>query len=295
MNSVATDADAREAEPLCEAILDASPDPIFLVAADGTIVRASARAESVLGWRSDELIGQSIEMLVPEQMREMHSHHRATYAARPRTRDMGARAHLEALRRDGSRVPVEISLSPLTLNGQEHVVAIVRDVTERRAIERELEYVSTHDSLTGVYNRAFFQAEVERLDGGREPTSVLMIDLDGLKGVNDGHGHAEGDKLLRRTAAALRTSFRSADVVARIGGDEFVVLLPGVDGEELRCAVRRLLDDVGRMNELHGGQPVRFSLGGGTAVAPGTLAATIRSADARMYRQKQERKSRRSR
>lgn len=284
-------ADARTNTHLCEAILDASPDPIFLVAADGTIVRASARTEAVLGWRPDELTGRRIETLVPADVRGTHGAHRDTYVARPRTRDMGVRQNLEALRKDGSQVPVEISLSPLTLAEERHVVAIVRDVTARRAIERELQYVSTHDSLTGVYNRAFFQAEVERLDGGREPTSVIMIDLDGLKGVNDRHGHGEGDLLLRRTATALRTSFRSEDIVARIGGDEFAVLLPGVNAHELRQAVRRLLDDVGRMNQVHGGRPVRFSLGGGTASAPGMLAATIRSADARMYRQKHERRS----
>ncbi len=187
---------------------------------------------------------------------------------------------------------MEISLSPMTLEGESYVVAVVRDVTERRAIERELQYLSTHDALTEVYNRTFFKAEVERLDGGRGPTSVLMIDVDGLKGVNDNHGHAAGDLLLQRMAAALRTSFRTEDVVARIGGDEFAVLLPGVDEAGLKHAVRRLLEDVGRMNDVHGGRPVRFSIGGGTATRPGTLSATLRSADVRMYRQKQKRKAR---
>lgn len=292
MGGVREGSDDGSNAPLCEAILAASPDPIFLVAEDGTIITASERAEAVLGWTAAELCGQSIEVLIPPDLRPEHVMHRAAYGSRPRTRDMGARRHLEALCKDGSRVPVEVSLSPLELPTGLHVVAVLRDVTDRREVERELQYASTHDSLTGVYNRAFFQAEVERLDGAREPTSVLMIDLDGLKAINDGHGHAAGDQLLQRTATALRTSFRSEDVVARIGGDEFAVLLPGVDGDELTLAVRRLLDDVGRMNEVHGGEPVRFSVGGGTASAPGTLAATIRTADVRMYRQKQKRKER---
>ena len=284
-----------ESSSLCEAVLNASPDPIFLISPSGTIEMVSARTEPVLGWSPEELVGQPIELLVPMEARRGHAQHRESYFERPRAREMGARRQLEALRKDGSRVPVEISLSPMVLDGDRHVVAIVRDVTERRAMERELEYASTHDSLTGVYNRAFFEAEVERLDQGREVVSVLVIDIDGLKSVNDDHGHAEGDLLLRRMATALRTSFRSEDVVARIGGDEFAVLLPGVEGEELRRAVRRLLDDAGRMNEVHRGHPVRFSIGGGTATIPGTLQATIRTADARMYREKQKRKRGRSR
>lgn len=202
---------------------------------------------------------------------------------------MAARADLVAVHREGGEVPVEISLSPIAIEGERHVVVILRDVTERRKVERELRYHSTHDALTDVFNRSFFQAEVERLDGARAPTSVIVVDVDGLKEINDAHGHAEGDRMLRRLAAALRTSFRKEDVVARIGGDEFAVLLPGVPEKGLRDAVRRLLDDVGRMNEVHGGRPVRFSIGTGTAAAPGTLERTLRRADQQMFQQKRAR------
>jgi len=260
----------------------------------GVIRVASARVRDVLGWEPTKLVGQKVEVLMPPEMAETHLYHRRSYMERPRIRDMAARDDLVAIHSEGKEVPVEISLSPITLGGEVHVVVILRDVTERRKAERQLRYHSTHDALTDVYNRAFFQAEVERLDSGRLPTSVIVVDLDGLKEINDNHGHAEGDRMLRRMAAAMRQSFRKEDVVARIGGDEFAVLLPGVSAPGLRDAVRRLLADVGRMNEVHGGRRVRFSLGTGTAAAPGTLQQTILRADQQMYQQKRARGGRSS-
>jgi diguanylate cyclase (GGDEF)-like protein/PAS domain S-box-containing protein len=280
---------------LCEAILDASPDPILLIDENGMVRVASARVRDVLGYAPERLVGQPVEVLVPSGVAEAHVGHRRSFMARPRVRDMSARDDLVAIHAEGSEVPVEISLSPIAIDGEPHVVVILRDVTERRKVERELRYHSTHDALTDVYNRAFFQAEVERLDVGRRPTSVIVVDLDGLKEVNDEHGHAEGDRMLRRMAAALRGSFRKEDVVARIGGDEFAVLLPGVGSEGLRDAIRRLLADVGRMNEVHRGRPVLFSLGTGTATAPGMLEQTLLRADQQMYAQKRSRGRGRSR
>ncbi|MDD5369776.1 MAG: diguanylate cyclase, partial [Anaerolineaceae bacterium] len=104
--------------------------------------------------------------------------------------------------------------------------AVGRDITDRKKVEDELRYLSTHDRLTGIYNRGYFEEELARLDHGRQfPVSVLMADVDGLKETNDTHGHQAGDELLRQTAEVLKSAFRAQDVVARIGGDEFGILL----------------------------------------------------------------------
>ncbi len=243
----------------------------------------------MLGWEPGKLVGRSVETLVPPEQSASNIKHRVEFMERPRLRAMSAREDLVAIHACGHHVPVDVSLSKIEIEDEPHVIIILRDATERRRVEQELRYHSTHDALTDVYNRAYFQTEVERFDLARQPTSVIIVDVDGLKEINDAQGHAAGDRMLCRMAAALRSSFRKEDVVARIGGDEFAVLLPGVGASGLRDAIRRLLADVHRMNEVHGGPPVRFSLGTGTALVPGTLEQTICRADEQMYRQKKAR------
>jgi protein-histidine pros-kinase len=127
----------RRAEAQFKALLDSAPDPIFGVDADGRIVFASRQTEAVLGYAPAELVGQPIEVLVPERLRPGHERQRSTYLGAPTTRPMGAGLDLSARRRDGTEVPVEISLSPLTEAVGPAVVAILRDVSERRLMEEE--------------------------------------------------------------------------------------------------------------------------------------------------------------
>lgn len=176
------------------------------------------------------------------------------------------------------------------LTGSVHVA---RDVTKRRDMEERLRYLSTHDELTQLFNRAFFEAEVESLSAGRTaPISVVIADLDGLKQVNDQYGHDYGDELIKAAAVALREVFRGGDTIVRMGGDEFAVLLKGVDEELLKVIMARARDELSsgtRSSER--GTPIRFSLGGATTYQPARLAEAIKQADLAMYADKNARKS----
>jgi len=171
-------------------------------------------------------------------------------------------------------------------------VHVARDVTKRREMEDRLRYLSTHDEMTKLYNRAFFEAEIEQLEKGRvAPLSVVIADLDGLKEANDRFGHDVGDGLIRAAADLLREIFRAGDAIARIGGDEFAVILKGV-GEELLAAImeraRQMLEEGGHLSEH--GLKVRFSLGSATTGFPARLQDAIREADMAMYEDKKARK-----
>jgi diguanylate cyclase (GGDEF)-like protein/PAS domain S-box-containing protein len=157
---------------------------------------------------------------------------------------------------------------------------------ERKLTEERLAWNSFHDSVTGLYNRAFFEEELNRLDVPRNlPLSILMGDVNGLKLVNDGFGHMTGDLLLQRTAEAICRSCREDDVVARWGGDEFAVLLPRTEKSVAHGVVRRIREAVSQVSDL----PVRpgIALGAATKEASEESATEIlREAEERMYRSK---------
>lgn len=171
-------------------------------------------------------------------------------------------------------------------------VHVARDITRRREMEDRLRYLSTHDEMTQLYNRAFFEAEVEQLEKGRlAPLSVVIADLDGLKKANDCSGHEYGDGLIRAAADLLRELFRADDVIARIGGDEFAVLLKGVGEDELLIILNRARDILAAgIHCSEHGLVVRFSMGAATTLVPSRLSEAIRAADMAMYEDKRTRK-----
>ncbi len=159
----------------------------------------------------------------------------------------------------------------------------------RHQLERHLHLAHT-DSLTGIPNRRSFwnaaRRELERCRRHGLPFTVAYLDLDGFKGVNDRFGHRRGDELLRQVAQALPRSLRTLDMAARVGGDEFALLLPGTDEQGARAVLERLTAELG---QLHGARAlgVGFSIGGITVLtAPETVDAVMARADALMYEMK---------
>ncbi|MEW6622220.1 MAG: PAS domain S-box protein [Bacillota bacterium] len=170
--------------------------------------------------------------------------------------------------------------------GKRAVLGSVVDITERKAAEKKLHFLSFHDSVTGLYNRAFFEEELKRLDVSRNlPLSIIMGDVNGLKLVNDAFGHYQGDKMLMEVARALKTACRKEDIICRWGGDEFAVLLPKTDNKAAEEVCLRIKHTCGKAltNEM----PLSISLGTATKVlAEQNCQEVIKQAEDRMYHNK---------
>jgi len=157
--------------------------------------------------------------------------------------------------------------------------------------QEELRRLSTHDIMTGLYNRTFFEEEFKRLSLGRRfPVSILAADVDGLKVVNDSLGHEAGDRLLKLVAEVMSGAFRVGDVVARVGGDEFCVLLPDADIQVVRESTERIRQRLDDANNTCKEFKVSISLGAATALTAEELSGALKTSDERMYQEKFARK-----
>jgi diguanylate cyclase (GGDEF)-like protein len=187
--------------------------------------------------------------------------------------------------------PVNIQLHWTVLPGSEvsleRVLISIEDITARKKAEDYLKYLGTHDVLTGLYNRAYFEEELARLQRGRQfPVSIIVADLDGLKKINDSRGHGEGDKLIRRAGEVLQASVRSEDVVTRVGGDEFAILLAGTNEAAAEQAVARIRSLVELNNKFHVTPVLSLSVGTASAASGRDLVEALRRADDLMYVEK---------
>lgn len=193
---------------------------------------------------------------------------------------------LEIRTKNNEKKHIEFRVNKIS---DDYLLVNLIDVSKRIAREKEIEYLSYHDKLTDLYNRRYFENEMERLDGSRRyPVSIIIGDLDNLKEVNDNFGHLIGDNYLQNSALIFKELLRSEDIIARIGGDEFAVLLAETDAQATNLICNRIkekFDEFNSQNEL----PVEFkiSLGFATAVdEEEKLVECYNRADQNMYKNK---------
>ena len=275
------------------ALLESAPDAIVIVNWHGHIALVNAAAERLLGYERSAIVGQNVARLLPERYRAVYRAHQRHYLRRPQALAMGAMPDLYGRRADGSEFPAEISLSPLETNEGLLVTTVIRDITERKRGEDLLRQLADHDSLTGLRNRRSFEEHLGRevAVAGRYGMhgAVLLIDIDGLKDVNDQLGHALGDEFIRAAGTLITARMRTTDVVARVGGDEFGVLLPHADVETAEQVAEELLVALREHPIALGAQRMRLSASIGVAgygAAEITGEDVMLAADVALYQAK---------
>lgn len=281
-----------------------APMGVALATPDGVLLDVNGSLAALLGIPADELRGRSLFDLTHAGDVAAAREACAGLQTRP---ERSVRQECRLVRADGTPVPVQISTSwvePQEPGTEPHLVMIIEDITERKALEEQLVHRSLHDPLTGLPNRSLFQDRLwhalERGRRERTPTCVLIMDLDGFKAVNDELGHPMGDLVLVAFADRLRSVLRASDTAARLGGDEFSIVCENTDRPDAEVLAERLRAAVTAPLDLDG-QPVSIGLSIGIGSAPGgedpgeVHERVIRAADDAMYADKARRRRGRSR
>jgi len=278
----------RESERNLRRITDNMSDLVSELDCDGNVVFASPSHLKVLGYSDEKMMTIKLSDFVhPDEYRYVIS----TLKTCLETGEAGI-THHRCRHEDGHYVWVETVGNPIRQDGMvSGIILSSRDITDRKLLEQELRYLSTHDALTSLHNRTYFEEELNRLESGTfNPVGMMIFDLDGLKLVNDTMGHEAGDRLLKNFAQIMQKCYRNGDIVSRVGGDEFAVLLPETNSKMLDKVAACINSTIREYNLTNPSLPLSVSMG--TAVRKdnrSSLRDIYKEADNLMYRNKLQR------
>jgi len=277
----------KESEKKYRMIVECAQEGIWAIDEKQRTTFVNRRMSEMLGFSPEEIIGKPVNSITSEQLFPFQEQTKTTLF----TGSIG-RFDKRILRRDGSEIYVSVEASPIVDNEGDCIgaIAFVSDITERKRMEEELKYQATHDNLTGIYNRFFFEEQMKLISKERNlNTGILVLDVDGLKYINDTLGHYRGDRLLIELTSLLTSIFRPADIIARIGGDEFAVIIRQIDLETITGLVERLNEriSVHNINLKRHQNPISASVGYAVKdYETKTLEQTFKQADEMLFKEK---------
>lgn len=232
-------------------ILDSTVEAIFGIDLDGNCTFCNISCINILGFKQQEdLLGRNMPSLIRHRTEGSKTEHGKEYGLFLTTGEGNSAFSKDEIffRADGSSFNAEYHSYPQYKDGKAvGSVVTFTDITERKKDEDKIKYLSVHDSLTGVLNRRFFEEEIKTEDNAANlPISVIFADVNGLKLTNDIFGHSEGDKLLIKSADILKNACRDGDIIARVGGDEFIILLPKTPKDKTESIIAKITSDLSK-------------------------------------------------
>lgn len=291
----ATETAIKASERKLRALAESAYDAIVMIDSRDRVSFWNDAAEQLFGYTEQEVLGQAIHPLItpPEELEhalkgmERFSSHGMGDA-------VGSITEVMAMRKDGSRFEAERSIASFRLEGAWYAVATIRDISERKATEAKLLELATTDSLTGLYNRRRFmelcEREFSRSIRYDRPLAMFMMDIDHFKKVNDEYGHDAGDRVLRALSEISVMALRNADLLGRLGGEEFGVLLPETDAESALDVAERLRQSISRTDISVNSHTLKITVSIGISMlTPGmhSIDTLLKGADIALYEAKQ--------
>ena len=296
----ASERQAREQRLEINTVLESVGEGILTINEAGNIESYNLAAANIFGYSAQEVLGQSLTMLMPEELREAHTSGMQRYLESGIARVVGRPAlEMVGLHKNGGRFTLELTVNEIRYEARRIFVGVVRDITESRRTEEKLIFLAQYDILTGLPNRALFMDRLAgamlRASRSRTALAVMFLDLDGFKAVNDTLGHHSGDELLRKFGERLQLAVRKSDSVARLAGDEFTVILEGMNQPErdTREVADKIISAMQHPFDL-GEHQVKVTTSIGLAIHRNDevdLNELLRRADDAMYRAKQRGKN----
>lgn len=258
-----------------------APLGVAVINENGLIREVNPQLSVISGYDNSLLIQHSIYHLFPE-----HDEIKLRHLMETLEVDHPLYEELDAIHADGTSYFVSLSIVRISTDT---ILIYCQDITKQRDYMQKVEYLSFHDELTGLYNRRYMDDSILRLDTPRNwPLTMVSVDINGLKRINDCCGHVSGDEYIRIIADCIKESCRADDVIARMGGDEFEIILPHTSAEQAESVRLRIIQHCANRTVVN--QPVSIAIGYATKTSADELVTTIRKlADQRMYLSKEHR------
>ena len=245
----------RNKEQQCK-ILFENLSEFILVIQDSLIVLANNRAMAQSGYNND-IIGMQLESIIVEEDIEKA---KTFLNSIPSLDDKETKIQFRVKNVDGGHIWVEATGFDVIWDNKQSILLLLVDTTKSRYAEEKLMHICYHDQLTGLYNRRFFEEELKRIDTSRNfPIGIMMIDINGLKLINDAFGHISGDNLIKMVSDLIKIELRSDDIIARIGGDEYSIILSNVSESDLIALKTRI--EASAKTKYIQGVPVSLAIG----------------------------------
>ena len=268
-------------------LFDESEDGIALLDNNNIIRKVNKSFTKIFGYSQREIKGLNIDQLITPKNRLEEGKELSNKVIK------GTRIKKEVIRKTKDNKKIYVSLHGIPIKTEENqigIYAVYRDITKRKNEEKKIQQLSFHDQLTGLYNRRYFEDTIKRLNNSRKlPIGIITADINNLKEINDLYGHSTGDQYIKKVAKIIKSSVRCEDIVARVGGDEFTIILPETNEKEIEVIEKRIQK---RFNNTDlKGNLLKVSTGCAVKTQrEDKLKKTVKRSDDNMYKMKQRTK-----